>query len=248
MATLTRRRAERPDPDQMTLVEHLAELRRRLIVSIVFFALAVIVAYVLYGHILGLLTHPYCVLQPHHCNLIVLAPLDGFGIRLDIAGYGGLLLASPILMWQLWRFITPGLKASEKRYAIPFVAASVGLFVLGAFVAWLTFPHALGFLKAVGGSQLTTYYTAQKYLSLILLLMAIFGATFEFPVLLVALELAGVLSPQKLARFRRWAIVIIVCVAAIVTPSSDPFSMLALAIPMIVFYELSIVIGRVAKR
>lgn len=248
MATMTRRRGARPDPDAMTLVEHLGELRRRLIVCILFFAVAVVAAYLLYGHILGFLQHPYCVLQPKRCQLVLLAPLDGFGIRLDVAGYGGLLLSSPVLLWELWRFITPGLRAHEKRYAIPFVLCSVVLFLFGAYVAWLTFPHALGWLKSVGGSQLTTYYTAQKYLTLILLLMAIFGATFEFPVLLVALELAGVVSPQRLARFRRWALVIIIAVAAIVTPSSDPFSMLALALPMIVFYEVAIVIGRLAKR
>lgn len=248
MATTLRRRGARPDPDAMTLIEHLGELRRRVIVCLVVFAIAVIAAYVLYGHILSFLQHPYCQLQPHRCQLVVLAPLDGFSLRLDVAGYGGLLLSSPVLMWELWRFITPGLRANEKRYAIPFVAASVILFFLGAFVAWLTFPHALGFLKSVGGSQLTIYYTAQKYLTLILLLMAIFGATFEFPVLLVALELAGVVTPQRLSHFRRWAIVIIVAVAAIVTPSSDPFSMLALALPMLLFYELAIVVGRIAKR
>ncbi len=247
MATLTRGR-QRPNPDAMTLVEHLGELRRRLILSVVVFSVAVIVAYFLYGHILSLLEHPYCVLQPRNCKLVVLAPLDGFGIRLDVAGYGGLLLASPVLLWQLWKFVTPGLKANEKRYAIPFVLCSVGLFVLGAYVAWLTFPHALGFLKSVGGSQLTTFYTAQKYLTLILVLMAIFGATFEFPVILVALELAGVVTPARLARFRRWAIVLIVVVAAVITPSSDPFSMLAMALPMILFYEVSIIIGRLAKR
>lgn len=247
MATLSRRR-ERPDPNTMTLIEHLGELRHRLVVSIVSFVVAVIVAYVVYPQILRLLEHPYCQLQPGHCALLVLAPLDAFGIRLDISGYGGLLLASPVLLWQLWRFVTPGLKANEKRYAIPFVACSVALFFLGAYVAWLTFPHALGFFRAVGGSGITTLYTAQKYLSLITLLMAMFGLAFEFPVLLVALELAGVVTPARLARFRRWAIVLIVVIAAVITPSSDPFSMLAMAIPMIVLYEVAIVVGRLAKR
>ncbi len=247
MATLTRRR-ERPDPNEMTLVQHLGELRRRLIWCIVGFVVAVIVAYVLYPEILRLLEHPYCEIQPGNCKLIVLAPLDAFGIRLDIAGYGGLVLSSPVLLWQLWRFVTPGLKAREKRYAIPFVASSVSLFCFGAFVAWLAFPHALGFFRAVGGSGITTYYTAQRYLSLVLLLMAAFGLAFEFPVVLVALELAGVVTPRRLARFRRWAIVIIVALAAVITPSSDPFSMFAMAVPMIVFYEVSIVIGRLAKK
>ena len=110
-----------------------------------------------------------------------------------------------MILYQLWRFVTPGLRANEKRYAIPFVVATVGLFLTGAFVAWFTFPHALGFLHAVGGPGIQTVFTAQKYLTLILALMAIFGLTFEFPVVLVALELAGVAdpaTPQPLAAGR----------------------------------------------
>lgn len=249
MATLLRRRTgERPDPDSMTLMEHLAELRRRLIVCVVAFVVALVVAYLLYGRILDFFEHPYCQIQPHNCQLAVLGPLQGFGIRLDIAGYGGLVLASPVLLWQLWQFVTPGLRAAEKRYAVPFVTSALSLFLLGAFVAWLTFPHALGFLEAVGGHQIKPFYTAQQYLSLILALMAIFGATFEFPVILVSLELAGVISPARLAHFRRWAIIIIVVISAVVTPSSDPFSMLAMAVPMLVFYELSIQLGKLLKR
>lgn len=254
MATLIRRRnGPRPSPDAMTLGEHLTELRQRLIVSLVAFAVAGVLVYLVYGHILQLLDHPYC--QSLHvpdnsakCRLAVLGPLDGFAIRLNVTGYGGLIVASPVIVYQLWRFVTPGLKANERRYALPFVFATVGLFLLGSFVAWITFPHALGFLHAVSGPDIETLLTAQKYISLMLTLMAIFGATFEFPVVLVALELAGVLTPQKLARFRRLAIIIIVVLAAVVTPSSDPFSMLAMAVPMLVFYEMSIAIGKTLKR
>jgi sec-independent protein translocase protein TatC len=254
MATLIRRRGgPRPSPDAMTLSEHLGELRQRLIVCLVAFAVAGVVVYLLYNRTLALLEHPYCA-SLHvpdgnpRCELAVLGPLDGFAIRLNVTGYGGLVLASPVILYQLWRFITPGLKANERRYALPFVFATVGLFLVGSFVAWLTFPHALGFLHAVSGPDILTLLTAQKYLSLIMALMAIFGLTFEFPVVLVALELAGVLTPQRLARWRRYAILIIVVVAAVVTPSSDPFSMLAMAVPMVVFYELAIVIGKLVKR
>ncbi|MCU1488624.1 MAG: Sec-independent protein translocase, TatC subunit [Acidimicrobiaceae bacterium] len=232
----------------MTLFEHLGELRRRLIVCLAFFAVAVVVAYLLYGHILHFFEQPYCAVQPNHCRLQVLGPLDAFGIRLDVAGYGGLALTLPVILWELWQFVTPGLRAREKRYAVPFVFASFVLFAVGAYVAWLTFPHALGFLNGVGGHGIVANYTAQKYLTLILALMGIFGATFEFPVILVALELAGVLTPAKLAHFRRWAIIIIVVVSAVVTPSSDPFSMLAMAVPLLVFYEASIAVGRLLKR
>jgi sec-independent protein translocase protein TatC len=248
MVTILKRRGlSRADPDAMTLTEHLGELRRRLIVSLVAFVVAVVLAYLAYPQILTFFEHPYCQVRPGHCNLYVTGPLDLFTIRLDVAGYGGLVLASPVILFELWRFVTPGLKANEKRYAIPFALASALLFCCGAFVAWLTFPHALAFFRAVGGN-LQPIFTAQRYLSLILALMGIFGATFEFPVVLVCLELAGVVSPARLARWRRAAIVLIVVFAAVVTPSSDPFSMLAMAVPMVLFYEASIVVGRLLKR
>ncbi len=101
-----------------------------------------------------------------------------------------------MLLWELWRFITPGLNPKEKRYAIPFIVASIGLFALGCVVAYLTFPHALQWLDTIGGPSLTQILDPIKYLSLIVLLMTVFGLTFEFPVLLVSLEIAGVLTPE----------------------------------------------------
>jgi len=113
-------------------------------------------------------------------------------------------------------------------------------------VAYLTFPHAMRFLLDVSGPKNTivAILSPNSYVQLILVLMAAFGVTFEFPVVLVALELAGVLTPAKLTKFRRWAIIGMVLFAGIVTPSSDPFSMLALAIPLLIFYETSIIIGK----
>jgi sec-independent protein translocase protein TatC len=244
------RKTNKPHPDAMTLVEHLTELRRRLIISILAVGVGGAVAFALYNQILAFFVHPYCVtVGPHHsCKLFVTGPLDGFAIRLKIAAYGGLFLASPIVLYQLWRFITPGLNPNEKRYAVPFVTASIVLFAAGAGVAFLTFPHALSFLTAVGGPTLEQIYSPTNYLNLIILLMVCFGLAFEFPVLLLSLELAGVLSPAQLSKWRRKAIVLLVAVAAIVTPSSDPFSMLALAIPLCLFYEASIHIGKLLKR
>ena len=126
--------------------------------------------------------------------------------------------------------------------------ASIVLFAFGCLVAYLTFPHALNWLGSIGGPSLTQILDPIKYLSLIVLLMTVFGLTFEFPVLLVSLEIAGVLTPKKLSSWRRWAIVVIVVVAGVVTPSSDPFSMMAMAIPLYIFYEMSIVIGKIIRR
>jgi sec-independent protein translocase protein TatC len=233
----------------MTLSEHLAELRRRLVVCVFAFTVFAIAAFVFYQRILNFLQSPYCRVAPHHnCQLYLTSPLGGLSLRVEIAGYGGLFLAAPVILWELWRFITPGLRSSEKHYAIPFITASMTLFAAGAVLAYFTFPHALQFLGSVGGPTLKEIYDPGKYIGLILALMLVFGITFEFPVILVSLELVGVLQPAKLASWRRWAIVLIVIVAAVITPSGDPFSMLALAVPLYVFYEISIIIGRVFKR
>ncbi|MGA2519538.1 MAG: twin-arginine translocase subunit TatC [Acidimicrobiales bacterium] len=231
----------------MTVGEHLRELRRRLVVVAVALAVAATAAFVAYPSILRLLEAPYCHVT-RHCQLYVTGPLDGLSLRIKIATYGGAFLAAPVVLWELWRFVTPGLRDREKRYVIPFVAVSLLLFFSGVVLAYETFPHALRFLGAIGGPTLHQLYGPNQYLGLIMALMAVFGVTFEFPVVLVGLELVGVLSPAALARQRRWAIVGIVVVAAVITPSGDPFSMLALAVPLYVFYELAIIVGRVAGR
>ena len=242
-------RSARPTPDAMTLGEHLRELRRRVVICVVAIAVGATVTWIVYPHLLHFLQSPYCrVAGPRHCRFLVTDPLGGLTLRIKLSGYGGLFLASPVILWELWRFITPGLHANEKRYAVPFVLASLVLFVGGAVLAYFSFPHALTFLQDVGGASLQQIYDPNKYLSLIVALMTVFGLTFEFPVILVSLELAGVLEPAKLASWRRWAIVLIVVFAAVITPSGDPFSMLALALPMYLFYEISIVLGKLLRR
>jgi sec-independent protein translocase protein TatC len=249
MAISLKRRAQpKASPNAMTLGEHLSELRRRVLVGAAAFVVAATVVFLFYNPILAWLKEPYCQVAPGHCGFYITGPLDGLALRVKIAAYGGLFLASPVLLWELWRFITPGLNPKEKRYAIPFIVASIALFALGGVVAYLTFPHALNFLDNIGGPSLHQILDPTKYLSLIVLLMTVFGLTFEFPVLLVSLELAGVLTPAQLSSWRRWAIVLIVVVAGVVTPSSDPFSMMAMAVPLYLFYELSIVIGKLLQR
>ena len=259
------KRKNRPSPDNMTLGEHFGELRRRLIICLLGFAAAALVAVFAYEPILHFLLRPLCTVDAstqHHtggnnsfivtsngtCNLFVTSPLDGLTLRIKIALFGGLVLSSPLILFQVWRFVTPGLKASERKYAIPFVLSSFVLFLAGAATAYLTLPHALGWLKSVGGPNLQAIYDPIPYLGLILLMMTIFGLTFEFPVILVSLELARVVTPARLLRAWRWAVIIIVVVAAVFTPSSDPFSMFALAIPLIAFYFISIGIGKLLGR
>jgi len=250
-----RRRSGPPhNPDgSMTLVEHLAELRRRLVVSVLAVGAGGLICWILYESILTFLEHPLCrALRarggPGGCHLYIFSPLDPLAIRFKVSVYGGLALALPVILYQLWRFITPGLNPKERRYVVPFIAASMAFFGFGALMAWLTFPHALAWLTGIGGHSLQPLYSPSNYLSLILILMLVFGIAFEFPVVLVSLELARVLTPAKLSSWRRWAIVAITAFSAVATPSSDPFSMLGMMVPMYLFYELSILVGKLFKR
>lgn len=235
------------DGDRMTVVEHLTELRRRLIVSLVAVVIGAVVVFVFFERILDVLVGPYTDITGNE-SLIFTDPLEAFSTRLRVAGYGGLVLASPVVLWEFWRFITPGLYPREKRYAIPFVASSVLLFAAGGFVAWQTLPRALDFLLTIGGEDLTPLLTAGRYLSLISLMIVAFGVAFEFPVVLTFLLIARVLSTAQLRRWRRWVLIGVVIFAAVITPSGDPYSQMLLAGPMYVFYEIVIVIGRVMRR
>lgn len=244
------RRRARPTDGRMTLVEHLAELRYRLIVSLVAVAAGAVVAFAAYSSILGVLLDPYCEILPpgRDCTLVIRDPLEGFATRLRVAGWAGLVLASPVVLWQLWRFVTPGLHPKEKRYAVPFVVTSIVLFLCGGALALATFPRALDFLVTVGGPDVDTLFSPAPYLRLVILMIVAFGLAFELPVVLVFLQLAGVVSSRRLASWRRYAIVIVFVVAAIVTPSQDPWTLLALALPMTLFYEAAVLVGRVLKR
>ena len=240
----------RPSPDSMTLFEHLAELRQRLIVCILSFVAFGIATYFLYNPILGGLRQPYCEAlsslghPTHGCAFYINTPLQGFTTRLNVSAYGGLIASLPVILYQLWKFVTPGLKANERRYALPFTLVSVLLFAGGGAVAYFIYERALQFLISSSGSHVQEIFSPSSYLSLLGALILIFGIAFEFPVVLVGLELAGALTTTSLRAFRRWAILLIVIFAAVITPSSDPFSMMALAIPLVFFYEGAILVGR----
>jgi sec-independent protein translocase protein TatC len=230
----------------MPLVDHLMELRKRILISISAVFLCAVVVFIFYNPILHFLSKPYQDVTGR--DLIVTDPLAPLIVRLKISGYGGLALAIPIVMWQIWRFVVPGLHQRERRYGVWFILSAVVLFVLGCVVAWFTMTKALEFLLEIGGPSITPLIDANKYLTLVMLMFAAFGVAFEFPLLLVFLMLVGVLNTRQLRASRRWTAVGISVFAAVITPSADPFSMLFMAIPMYLFFEISIVIGRVMKR
>jgi sec-independent protein translocase protein TatC len=238
---------------EMTLIEHLAELRTRLVISVIAVAVGMLIGFVLYNQVFDILISPYEDIANSENSigdgqLLQTDPLEGFGVRMKTSAYVGIALAMPVLLWQIWRFVSPGLYANEKKYAIPFVASALALFALGASLAYFTLPRALDFLIDIGGDGFITGFSAGKYFQLITYMMLAFGIGFEFPILLVFLQLAGIVDTSALRRFRRYAIVGICILVAVITPSGDPISMLMLSVPMVVFYEIAIVIGRIIER
>src|SRR3954451_23065802 len=161
----------------MPVLDHLSELRRRILISALAVAIGAVIAFFLSNQIIEFLVEYYKD-ATHNSRqaLIFTGPVDAFLTRLKVATYGGIVLALPVWLYQLWRFVTPGLNPKEKRYAIPFVASAIVLFALGALVAFLTLEPALKFLIQVGGSSQEASYTSEKYLSLISLMIVAFGA------------------------------------------------------------------------
>jgi sec-independent protein translocase protein TatC len=244
--------AEREGAD-MSLADHLRELRYRLIVACGSVFVLMIPAWFLYEPLIDLLNQPYCealkgVNPAGDCNFLVTNLLDPFSLRLKVAGYGGVFLAMPVIVYQLWRFIAPGLYKRERRYAVVVTVTSVVLFVAGALLAYFTLTQAVDFLVRIGGSDIDIRSGPTEFVRLSMFMMLAFGLGFEFPVLLVSLQLVGVLSPQQLSRWRRQTILVVVVLAAAITPSGDPFTLGALAIPMYLFYEISVLIGRLVVR
>jgi sec-independent protein translocase protein TatC len=244
-----RSRPSRTPDARMPVLEHLVELRRRIMISALAVVAGAIVAYVFSNDIIRFLTDYYKdATHGKRDALYFTGPADAFLTRIKVATYGGIVLALPVWLYQLWRFVTPGLNPKEKKYAVPFVVSAILLFAFGAFVAFQTLEPALRFLIDTGGSVQQPLLTADRYLSLVSLMIVAFGVSFEFPVVLVFLLLARVLTTARLRKWRRGAIVFIVIFAAVITPSQDPYSLFFMAIPMYVFYEAAILIGRILKR
>jgi sec-independent protein translocase protein TatC len=242
------------ESEVMTLTEHLRELRSRIIRACLAVALGVIIILAFYDPVLRFIRRPYdrlCERRPDlvtDCDLYSLGPLDGFNARLRIALYGGLILALPVILWQIWKFVVPALHSKEKRYAIPFIVSAVLFFIIGGFLAYQTLDRGLEFLVGWSGSDVQQAYQITKYVSLVALMIAAFGIGFEFPVLLVFFQLVGVLKPRQLIEGWRWAIVAIFVLAAVITPSGDPITLLALSGPLIVLYFIAALVGHLLTR
>lgn len=233
----------------MTVMEHLGELRMRIIRSLLAVGIGMLVVLVFYDPIKDFLTQPYSDLCKERADfecdgsLFALGPLDGFSARVRLSVYFGIAIAAPVILWQIWRFVVPALEKKEKRYAIPFIASTLVLFVLGAYLAYWTLDKALEFLVTWSGDDVNQTYQVMSYMNLVIMMMLAFGVGFLSPVLIVFLQLVGVVTPRTLVKNWRFAVMLIFVAAAVITPSGDPVSMLALALPLTVLYALSVLLG-----
>lgn len=228
--------------DEMPLADHLRELRTRLVRAGLALVVGTAAGYAVFPWAIELLLRPYCsVVDPGGaCDLVVLGPLDPFFVRLRTAFVVGLVVGAPVLLHQAWRFVRPGLERRERRIVLPFVVLSQVMFAAGiVFAAWMI-PRGLGILLDLGGDAIRPLLGAREYLAFLLAMGLAFGIVFELPLVLAFLALAGMVTADGMRRFRRYAIVINVVVAALITPTGDAVTLLFVAGPMLLFYELAI--------
>ena len=234
----------------MPLMEHIRELRNRIFKALLFITAGAIVGWYLYPHIWSFIEAPYCRLTLHshvqvvggngkNCQLFVTGIFDAFFLRLKIAIIAGVILSSPLWLYQLWAFLAPGLYARERKWAYFFAGSAVPLFALGGTIAYFAMTKGLHFLLLLIPGGVTPIITINTYLGYAIAMLTIFGIAFELPLVFVLLNVAGVLTHQRFAKWRRMIIFCVFLFAAVTTPSPDPISMLLLAVPCVALVELA---------
>lgn len=229
---------------KMSFLEHLDELRKRLIVSAVSLVVGFLVALLFIDRVFGFIMRPLQQVLPHGGRLVYTEPAEAFLLYMKVAGLVGLFLATPVILWQIWLFVAPGLYAHEKRFALPFVFFSTFFFACGAlFSHFVVFPWAWRFF-----AQFTTDYMQfmpriAPTFSLYVRMMLAMGLVFQMPTLVFFLTRVGLVTPRLLIRHTKYAVLVIFIVAAVLTPGPDVVSQALMAAPMIVLYGLSIVIA-----
>jgi sec-independent protein translocase protein TatC len=234
----------------MSVMDHLRELRRRLIAIVIVVAIGAVLGWYLYNPIIHFLEHPYCAVNYRHrfpgtktkgCQLVYSGVLDGFTTRLKVSVIAGAVFTGPLWLYQIWAFITPGLRKNERKYTVIFIITSTILFVGGMTLAYIVLAKGLNILLTQAGSGVQALLTVNDYLSFVTLMLVIFGAAFELPLLVVMANMAGVLSAKVLKKSQRIAVFLIFLFAAVATPSTDPFTMCAMAVPMVVLFEAAVI-------
>lgn len=231
---------------KLGMLEHLEELRWRLFRASAALVVGAIVSYVFRDFVFDILTQPFTDAFGEDAPLQTLKPTEAFSSALRIAMFGGFIIGSPVIMWQLWRFVAPGLRSEERKWAVPIVFSLVVLFLGGVAFAYFLAPRGLEFLQTVLPVALGT--TLSEYLSFILRFLLVFGVAFEFPVFLFAAAAMGMVTSKQLAENRRWAVLVIVIIGAAATPTGDAFTMFALAFPLYFLYEGTLLLIRFVLR
>ncbi|MBI3378274.1 MAG: twin-arginine translocase subunit TatC [Nitrospirae bacterium] len=255
------------ESERMPLIEHLGELRKRITISLTALLIAFMVAFnyseELFKSIMFPLKYtlsfsvknPFISIIPQEklsrtMKLVFLAPAEAFWMSMKVAFVAGLALALPVIFHQLWKFISPGLLAREKKYVLPFVISATALFMAGAaFCFFIVLPFAMGFLLTYNvGAVLMPMLSVGQYVDFCLKFILAFGAVFELPIVIIFLTRMGIVTTKTLAKNRKYAILIAFIIAAVLTPTPDMFNQTLMAIPMIVLYEVGILVSRIFVR
>lgn len=231
---------------RMTIVQHLEELRRVLMIAGGAWLACTAICFVFNGFLISLLLRPLKQILPKNNSLlsgaIFTSPTEGLTVPIKVAAIGGVVLALPVILWQVWTFVSPGLRPAERKFSGPFIGSAFLLFLAGAAFAYFIMPIGLNFLAGFLNGNATYFPDISEYLSFFIFLILVFGATFELPIAILLLGLLGVVSSRTLRRKRKFLWVGIIIVANLVTPGADPFTPAILAIPLIAFFETSVVI------
>lgn len=237
----------------MALADHFRELRARLMRSVLAVVVAVCLSFLIYNRLLDLITQPFVDAQHNlkpgtHSEIYVSGVGGGLMLQLKLCGVAGLILSSPVWLYQVWAFIVPGLHRNERRWTLVFVAVAGPLFMAGIAVGYYVLPKALTVLINFTPHGLTNLNDFDHFFSFTTRMLLVFGVAFEIPLFVIMLNLAGIVSGKALGRHRPWIIIGTFVFAAVATPSTDPFSMLFLAIPMVLLFFISEVIARLVDR
>jgi sec-independent protein translocase protein TatC len=234
---------------KMSLTEHLVELRKRLIHAVIALGIGFLACYYFKDGIFNIVTKPLTEALPKNSYLIYTGLTEAFFVYMKLAFFASLLLTSPFIFYQIWKFIEPGLLAEEKKFVVPFVLSSSLLFVSGVlFGYFVVLPPAFEFFVSFNNKYLQAMISFSDYLSLFVTFLLGFGVSFELPIIIFFLARLGIVNAQMLSKQRRYAILVIFIVAAVLTPSPDALSQILMAIPLMFLYEVSIFVAKFAAK
>jgi len=235
--------------EKLPLTAHLEELKKRLIRSLIGIGIGLFACYYYKEWLFKIITKPLMDVMPKNSFMVFTSLPEAFFTYLKISFFASLFLTAPFTLYQIWKFISPGLYAREKKYVAPFVLTSSLLFIGGVvFGYYLALPPAFGFFMEFSSDMLRPMFTMREYLSFALKLLLAFGVSFELPVFIFFMTKLGIVNSRMMSRQRRYAILIIFIAAAFLTPSPDAFTQIIMAVPLMILYELSIYVAKFAER